>query len=168
MELAIALRKILHVAEMLAQASGYEYTPSFSRDRNATNSEISLQMEWHNHDLKSILRNLVHVSNKFLQGKSDLVDFTIELGIVLDYILEHKPQCTNTARGDSVNKDLKFMQEQCAFFDAELERLRSEKADISSQLKSVEQIESLRTPPRDFKHHRNRSPLRLQVYRIIF
>lgn len=147
---------------MLAQTSGYEYTPSF---RGATNSEISLQLDWHNHDVKTVMRNLAHVSSKFLQGKSDLVDFTIELGTVLDYVLAHKPkQSSSTLSTESANTDLQFMREQCAFFDAELERLRSEKADISSQLKAVEHVESsLSTPPRDFKLLRARSPLQVQV-----
>lgn len=167
LELAIALRKIVLVAEMLAQTSGYEYTPSlsFSGAANATNSEIiSLQLDWQNHDLKAVMRNLAHVSNKFLEGKCDLVDFTIELGTVLDYILAHKPQDSSSSRdnnadvvrGDSptIPVDLKLLREQCAFFDAELDRLRSEKADISvSQLKAAEQAESRRSlqPQDQFK-----------------
>jgi len=167
LELAFAVRKIVHVAEMLAQTSGYDYTPSFPGETNATNSEISLQLDWHNHDLKKVMRNLVHVSNKFMQGKSDIVDFTVELGTALDYILAHKPLSPRVAcLVDPANKDLHLMREQCALFDAELERLRSEKvADISSsQLKAVERVESLRTPPRDFKLLRARSPLQIQVF----
>ncbi|KAG0555687.1 hypothetical protein KC19_12G188500 [Ceratodon purpureus] len=143
LELAIAVRKIVHIVEMLAQTSGFEYTESLMVASKSADSEIFLQLEWENRDLNSIMRNLAHASNKVLQGKADYVDFTIELGTVLDYILTYRP-LINTAR-DSTQEDLKSMREQCANFDVELDRLRSEKAEIFSQLeRDVEQAESVR------------------------
>ena len=144
LELAIAVRKIVHIVEMLAQTSEFEYTPSLNAASNLNDSEISLQVEWQNYDLNSIMCNLTHTSNKVLQGKSDFVDFTVELGIVLNYILTHKP-LVNTVR-DTSRKDLKVMREKCANFDAELRRLRSERTDISDSKmeKAVEHVESVR------------------------
>uniref|UniRef100_A0A7I4CJX4 Uncharacterized protein n=1 Tax=Physcomitrium patens TaxID=3218 RepID=A0A7I4CJX4_PHYPA len=150
LELSIALRKIVHVVEMLAQTTGYEYTPSLRGVSKSTTNEISLQLDWKNHDLNVIMRNLANVSNKLLRGKSDVIDFLVEVGIVLEYILALKPlrsisgERTEISR-ESTNKDPKLMRDQGANLNAELDRLRLEKADISSQLdKAVEQVESLK------------------------
>jgi hypothetical protein len=69
----------------------------------------------------------------------------VELGTVLDYILTFKPLVNSSARDSTHIEDLKFMREQCAYFDAELNRLRSEKMGISPRLKkTAEQVESVR------------------------
>ena len=166
LELAIAVRKIVHIVEMLAQTSGFEYTESLMVASKSADSEIFLQLEWENRDLNSIMRNLANASNKVLQGKADYVDFTIELGTVLDYILTYRP-LINTAR-DSTQEDLKSMREQCANFDVELDRLRSEKAEIFSQLeRDVEQAESVRPQSINGKLLLTYGALQFQVHIII-
>lgn len=157
LELSVAVRKIVHAVEMLVQATGCDNNPSYKDMSNSATNEISLQLDWQNRELNSIMRNLAHASNTFLQGKSDFVDFVVELAAVLDYVLTLRPFGSSAwekveSSRESVSKDLKFMREQCANFDAELDRLRSEKADIASQLeKAVEQLQFFRTEHQDGK-----------------
>lgn len=141
---------------------------------NSATNEISLQLDWQNRELNSIMRNLAHASNTFLQGKSDFVDFVVELAAVLDYVLTLRPFGSSAwekveSSRESVSKDLKFMREQCANFDAELDRLRSEKADIASQLeKAVEQLQFFRTEHQDGKPMMTHGVSQTQVHEIVF
>ncbi|XP_024357646.1 uncharacterized protein [Physcomitrium patens] len=153
LELAIAVRKIFHSVEMLYQATGYSCTPSVMSLPKLITNEISLRYEWRNPGLKTILRNLAHVSNMLLQGQTDFIDFIVEVGTVLDYIVSLKPlgSCTSPIKGEisreSANKDLKFSRDLSVSTNGDVGRLESEKADISTQLEiSNEHVGSLKLP----------------------
>ncbi|KAG0611288.1 hypothetical protein M758_7G129000 [Ceratodon purpureus] len=138
-ELAVAVRKIVHIVEAFAQATGSDYRTLVSNQPDVASSEVLLQFEWENLALDNMMRNLAHVSNRFLQGKYDLIDFVTELGTALDSILALKP--IEVATSESSDVLTKAQQE----LHTELEQLKSEKADIESHLaEATEQVERLK------------------------
>lgn len=164
-ELAISIRRIIQKIEGFAKASGSEFTPLPCAEPDSTISEVSLQVEWKNLSLDNTMRNLAHVSNRFLQGKYDIIDFMTELGTALDSILALKPiddsrnghhpiyELTSTiARDDreqltnlSAEEELKKVQKQYASVVADLAQLKSEKAQMESHLKAAnDQVEDLK------------------------
>lgn len=175
MELAVALRKIIRIVEAFAQATGSDFVPSSSGRANSGQSastdssleEISAGMQWKNLSLDSTMRSLALISNKFLRGKTGVVDFMTELGTALDAILALKPFSLNgpastsdlasrdigvskkadqdgaSSNGEVINtKDAaqegcERERERLANVDTELERLKAEKAEVESSLEQA-------------------------------
>ncbi|XP_024397596.1 uncharacterized protein [Physcomitrium patens] len=162
-ELAVAVCKILHIVEALAQATGNEHSPLNSNHSDVTVGEIWLQFEWENMALDNTMRNLAHVSNRFLQGKYDLIDFVTELGTALDSIMALKSNEGARHRGEESNeeiasvhqeahKDLERQSEEFADLNAELDRLKSEKAETERLLEEAnEQLEVFKVQPHEWK-----------------
>lgn len=148
-ELAVAVRKIIHIVEAFAQASGSDCHTLNSNQPEVASTEVSLQIEWEDLALDNMMRNLAHVSNKFLQGKYDLIDFVTELGTALDAVLALKPpEAARHANSERDNVLTSAQQE----LTTELERLKFEKAEIESHLaEATEQIERLKTQLDDGK-----------------
>jgi hypothetical protein len=164
-ELAVSIRRIIQKIEGFAKATGSDFTPLPCVEPDSTIGEVSLQFEWKNLSLDNTMRNLAHVSNRFLQGKYDIIDFMTELGTALDSILALKPfddsrnghlpisELTSAvARDDqeqltnlSAEEELKKVRKQYANVDADLARLKSEKAQMESHLEEVkDQVEDLK------------------------
>jgi hypothetical protein len=138
-ELAVAVRKIMHIVEAFAQATGSDYGALTSNEPEMAAGEVALQFEWENLALDNMMRNLTHVSNRFLQGKYDLIDFVTELGTALDFILALKPMDFARHEAPESNNTVLASAQQ------ELERLKSEKAETESHLAlATEQVEQLK------------------------
>ena len=141
-ELAVAVRKIIHIVEAFAQATGSDYGTLTSNQPDVASGEVSLQFEWESLALDNMMRNLAHVSNRFLQGKYDLIDFVTELGTALDSILALKPFEAARNATSEINDVLTSAQQE---LKTELERLKSEKAEIESHFaEATEQVEILK------------------------
>lgn len=144
-ELTVALSKLVQTIEVLAQAAAEsEYFPSALEqlDINAT-GHIAASMHWKDFQIESALSNLIRVTNNLLQGKTEIVNFIVELAIALNSVMVVGDFCSLKQQvSDSVNEriasttDLEIAKEEIANFEEELQMARAEQAAFESHVQA--------------------------------
>ncbi|KAG0598864.1 hypothetical protein M758_12G106800 [Ceratodon purpureus] len=135
-EVAITVRKLVHITEALAQATGTESTPITT----AVGDSIALSLHWKDDMLDTSMGNLVQAANAFLEsGYPGVLKFVLELTATLDCILvihitaneEVRKECeTSAAERLAVFMELESARVQVSELEEELCRMRAEQADI--------------------------------------
>jgi predicted nucleic acid-binding Zn-ribbon protein len=144
-ELTVALSKLVQTIEVLAQAAAEsEYFPSALEqlDINGT-GHIAASMHWQDFQIESALSNLIRVANNLLQGKTEIVNFIVELAIALNSVMAVGDFCSLKQQvNDSVNEriasttDLEIAKEEIANFEEELQMARAERAAFESHVQA--------------------------------
>lgn len=83
-EVAMAVRKLVHITEALAQATGTESTPT----TNSVGDSVALTLHWQDDTLDTSMGSLVQAANAFLKSVyPGVLKFVLELTSTLDCIL---------------------------------------------------------------------------------
>ncbi|CAM6123753.1 unnamed protein product [Calypogeia fissa] len=136
-----AVLRVVQVVAALVQAigSGDESSPTFEFNyQNGQESEIQVYnlRQGKHPDLYGCMRSFLGVSGKFLQGKTDVVDFLTELAAVLKH-LTHSPsrKADHLVERSESNRDCPSSQETKNF----LWRFGLQNACVESKLEALEE-----------------------------
>jgi chromosome segregation ATPase len=153
-ELALAVQKLIHIAEALAQATGTE-SATATLDHHETSPSMSnsvvLSLHWQDPTLATSMNNLVPAANAFLQTGADVLKFFLELTTTLDCILIIHIAANEELRKDrhrsaeerlAVSMDLESARVQVSQLEEEMCRIRAEQATAEMKI----QVEMARFP----------------------
>jgi peptidoglycan hydrolase CwlO-like protein len=147
-----ALSKLLQSIKVLAQAIGSEHSSSAKleqRGKNASSLNIASggqnapSIHWKDFRLESAFLNLVRVTNDLLGGKTEIVNFVVELGIVLDGVMlvgdfgSLKQQLEDSVNEKIASQEkLEIAKREIAKYEEELRAFQAERAALESQVRS--------------------------------
>ncbi|XP_073386525.1 uncharacterized protein [Physcomitrium patens] len=145
-EIAMALRKLVHIIEALAQATEIESTPITSRHHDATNASetsILLSVRWHDEMVDSSMRSLLRATNGYLESGGDILKLLLELTATLDCILtfhisanekEQRERDSSASERLAITMELESARVMISQLEEELCRLRVEHSDMEPRI----------------------------------
>jgi peptidoglycan hydrolase CwlO-like protein len=147
-----ALSKLLQSIKVLAQAIGSEHSSTAKleqRGKNASSLKVASggqnapSIHWKDFRLESAFLNLVRVTNDLLGGKTEIVNFVVELGIVLDGVMlvgdfgSLKQQLEDSVNEKIASHEkLEIAKREIAKYEEELRAVQAEHAALESQVRS--------------------------------
>ncbi|KAG0584561.1 hypothetical protein KC19_3G218000 [Ceratodon purpureus] len=172
-ELALAVKKLIHITEALAQATGTESTATrldHHKTSLSTNNPIVLSLQWQDPTLDTSMNSLVLAANTFLQTGADVLKFFLELTTTLDCILIIHIAANEELRNDrdasaeerlAVSMELESARVQVSQLEEELCRKRAEQVDTERKVQ-VEmarfsqfeaEVQKLKTEKNELEHN---------------
>ena len=149
-EVAMAVRKLLHITEALAQATRTESTPTTSTVGDG--DSMALSLHWQDATLDAAMSSLVQAANLFLEdGYPGVLKLLLEFTAALDCVLVLHITTNEEARKESeelagerlaVSMELESARVQVSELEEELCRMRAEHADVERKV----QVEMGRFP----------------------
>jgi predicted nuclease with TOPRIM domain len=147
-----ALSKLLQSIKVLAQAIGSEHSSSAKLEqrgknasslKNAGGGQNAPSIHWKDFRLESAFLNLVRVTNDLLGGKTEIVNFVVELGIVLDGVMlvgdfgSLKQQLEDSVNEKIASHEkLEIAKREIAKYEEELRAFQAKHAALESQVRS--------------------------------
>ena len=162
----MAVRKVVHICESLAQATGSEFFPSAASlgqsEISISPRSISMSIHWQDLELESSMGSLVQAANKFLQSETNIIDFVLELAFTLDCIMTvcrtefqalRKESDTARSERQAVSMIAESAKTLVSDLEMELSTIRTEQAALESRMQveldrfsRLEEVEMSRFP----------------------